>query len=659
MVDRMNSTPSLTLQQNLAIRLLRVLRYNKARSERAVILMEPNQRPLFQVIPFLLHINHPEFPGYIDNIATPHGLDKYSLRPKLAAALNATFPTKLALLQDIKQVWPQQKQIDALVLMGSIGSIAQAKDSDFDYWVCIDGNKISSKAIALLQQKLNKIEHWAKQSHQLEVHFFISEIDKVRNNDFGEADGESSGSAQAIFLKAEFYTTHLVVAGKAPFWWLTPEQTTEQQYQEALQALKNMQNPDPSLFMDLGNLERMDPQELFGAAIWQISKAMDSPFKAVLKMAKLEVFVESIGRQQPLCNLLKKRVHNGAHAPGDLEQVDPYALMFDELIDFYTRIGKTEVVQLLQLCLYIKCDCALSQAPTAEELNFKQQIVSSYVTQWGWSKEKIRKVDGIKYWHFSELSLLSRQIYSFLLNCYRRMSAKLSKQKQSVNQQDMTVIGRKIEAFYASKENKIHYLRSVFDNELYCRMVSIKAETNKVGRRWSMYRGHQPIDDKQALQKVHLRSSNNPLDLLAWGVANRIIDSHTRILLGYNTDPLVDEDLQRLTQQIETIFPAVKVSELSRQALLQPLRVLNCLVIVNLETKRQKASMHDLSVLYSTSWGEMFHLRGLKGLAQIRAELLVESAKPNLYVHIPDTPYKPRILQDLCSKADIQFDFIL
>ena len=185
------------------------------------------------------------------------------------------------------------------------------------------------------------------------MHFFLSEIDNVRRNDFGIADGESAGSAQSLFLKAEFYTTNIVVAGKAPFWWLTPEKTNDQQYAALKDHLEDGGSPDLSWFMDLGNLEKLDASELFGAAIWQLSKAMDSPFKSVLKIAKLEVYLAHIEHGQPLCSLLKKHVHRGAEAPGKVAVIDPYALMFDQLIEHYEKEGQPEDMLLLQQCLYL------------------------------------------------------------------------------------------------------------------------------------------------------------------------------------------------------------------------------------------------------------------------------------------------------------------
>ncbi|ALS99703.1 class I adenylate cyclase [Lacimicrobium alkaliphilum] len=641
------------IQQNLAIRLLRVLRYNKARNERALELMPADKRPLFHVIPFLLHINHPDFPGYIEQGDVPFGLNHYSLRKQVSEALAEVFGEAKASPEKIRAVWPQSRCIESLVLMGSIGTIAQSSGSDFDYWVCVKAKTFAEQQRALLQQKLEKIEQWAEEQG-LEVHFFLSDIEKVRHNDFGEADGESSGSAQAVFLKAEFYTTNVVVAGKLPFWWLMPDKVTDGQYQELMESLQPGQPPDPRLFMDLGNLQKMDPGELFGAAIWQISKAMDSPFKSVLKMAKLEVFLENINNKQPLCNLLKKKVHSGVRAPGELEHVDPYGLMFDELVEHYQSADEPQIVELLQTCLYIKCGCELSRKVPASQDNFKRRIMAGYVQQWGWSQDKVARLDNIKHWSFREFSLLSRQIHGFLILCYRRISSAISLAQQSVSDKDMTVIGRKLDTYYSKKPNKIEYLRSAFDDELYRAVVTIKARplANRE-REWSLYSGNQINCDTQALETVLLKSGDNPVDLVVWGVWNRILDNKTRIYLDYHTEPVTEEDLSLLVSHCQQVFPSVRVSALSREALLAPARLMKVMAVVNFDSRRPKSEVKSVRIVSLNSWGELYVESGFEALSTLQPEFARISPVPSLFVMLPVDCYKERLLDHFLRRSGV------
>ena len=651
----------LSVQQNLTIRLLRVLRYNKARIERALTLMPEKHRPLFHVLPFLVHVNHEALPGYVAPLTSgetvPFGINNYSFRPDVEQALQRCFPAQSHLFSDIKQIWPRQRAVDALVLMGSVGTIAQTDDSDFDFWVCIDGKRFSTTELTLLQQKLTAIEKWADSTFGIEVHFFLSEIDKVKQNDFGVAEGESAGSAQALFLKAEFYNTNIVVAGKAPFWWLTPEKTTEKQYQAIYNSLEKGGSPDVDWFMDLGHLERLDASELFGAAIWQLGKAMDSPFKSVLKMAKLEVYLANISHGQPLCNLLKKHVHRGAEAPGHVADIDPYALMFDELIAHYKANGQAEDIAVLQQCLYLKCGCTLSlPLVEGEQANFKRKIMASYAKQWGWSRKLLAHLDNQQDWTFNERVQLSRRIHRFLLKCYRRISKEISHHQQVMDQKDMTVLGRRLSTYYAKKPDKIEFLRRAFDESLYCEKITIAMRQLKNGNEvWSAYAGDLLsksgiIDDSQKVTQAA-----SAIALMVWLVSSKIIDTNSKVYLDYNYGEVSELDLNDLLKHLCKYFPPVKVSSLPRNDLLAPERITACFAIVNFPTLRQKATVENISILYTTSWGETFLRHGSDVLDTLWYDLQEVTPKPPCYVMVPRGNQQARILGEFLEANELNF----
>ncbi|GGF66619.1 class I adenylate cyclase [Alteromonas lipolytica] len=656
----MSTQPSLSVQQNLTIRLLRVLRYNKARIERAIALLPPERRPLFHAIPFLLHVNHPELPGYIEPEAELFfGLNNFSFRDEIKTALTQCFANQQALFDDPKGIWPRQRAIDALVLMGSIGTIAQSEKSDFDYWVCVDGNKLSADSLRCMQAKLTAVEEWAMRCHDIEVHFFLSDIEKVRKNDFGVAEGESAGSAQAVFLKSEFYTTNIVVAGKAPFWWLTPDTTTEQQYYALLNALEEGGSPDPTWFMDLGHLDKLDIKELFGAAIWQLGKAIDSPFKSVLKMAKLEVFLENLEHDQPLCNLLKKRVHHGDEAPGNVANIDPYALMFDQLVTHYQAANEPDIVLLLQQCLYIKCNCQLSKPVSDADMTFKRRIIAGLVKQWGWSRSQIQHLDNSANWTLTELVQLSRKIHRFLIHCYRRMSARLQLEEQAVSREDIGVLGRRLDTFYSKKPHKLDFLRIGFDDKVTCPVITVKQHRRKNGTViWAAYNGDLLGQSGKEESKARIYHAESPVQLMLWCVCNRVADLETTMLLDYDTEPVTDVDLHALIKHFSAQFPPVRVNAISREALLSPMKIMKCMVVVNFTSSRLKPTVDEVFIVYTTSWGETYIVPGIAALDKLWIELLDAYPLPPLSVFIPEGSQRKRIYQAFSEQAEQSFELL-
>ncbi|BDX04615.1 class I adenylate cyclase [Planctobacterium marinum] len=610
-----------------------------------------------------MHINHKDFPGFIDDEHIPFGLINYNFKDVLKQSIIELFPDNQTLIEEqIRDFWPKKRAIDSVLLMGSIGSIGQSTKSDFDYWVCIDGTRYSAREKKLLQQKLILVEQWAEEVHDMEVHFFLSEIEKVKNNDFGEASGESAGSAQAVFLKSEFYATNIMIAGKVPFWWLVPESTTDAQYKKLWEIMQSGSEPDPKWFMDLGNVEKLVKAEIFGAAIWQISKAMDSPFKSVLKMAKLEVFLENIGTERPLCNILKKRVHFYERFNQDPRSVDPYAMMFDQLLEHYTKVGNEDVVELLKKCLYIKSECKLSGANSIQEQTFKTDIIKGYVEAWKWSPGKLQHLDNIKNWDFSAVSSLGQQIHNFLIGCYRRLSSKIQQQEQLVKIEDSTVIGRKLDSFYTKKDGKIVYLKRAFDEGLLLSDITIKAELDLSSpgkKRWSVYRGEIHHWDDKEVASCLLKESNDPMDLVLWCVFNRIIDTRTNILVTRNCEPITEESLIKFVKQLEEMFPPIRISDIPRNKLLAPSRITRCLTVINFESWPNVADLQTVRTAYQTSWGELYSVAGFEALEDLRRDLFHARRKPEIFVKTHDSPHKNRIFEEFKERTQMDFENLI
>jgi adenylate cyclase class 1 len=643
-----------------AIRLLRVLRYNRNRIEKANALFSVEHRPLFNAIPFLLQVNHRAFPGFVDDPELPCGLAFFSYRKGVQHALTQLFPEQGELIADPKAIWPKTCYIESLSIMGSIGTTAQSEKSDLDYWVCVDGQVVKGRKWSLLQQKLTLIEQWAWELHHLEVHFFLSDIEKVRNNDFGEADGESAGSAQPTFLKNEYYSTAILITGKIPFWWLAPYDCSAEVYQREYAALQAGTEPDPKYFIDLGNVERLEANEVFGATIWQLTKAMDSPFKSVLKMAKLEVFTDNTEKRIPLCNLLKERVHTGVNIDRDLKATDPYALMFDTIIKFYSQ-RNPKFLELFKACFYIKSDCALTDKKTTAS-HFKRDVIFDYVRSWEWSKEKIQSYDRVNNWEFQQVSLLGKQIHSFLIGCYRRLSSQLQGHEQLVSLEDMTVIGRKIDSFYSTKPGKTQYLKRAFETGLMQDEISITMELDlsfDSKQRWTAFRGELKCSDAIDNNPCQLKQSSDPVDLVLWCIFNRIIDDKSLILLQQSNLAVSVEDITELMSDALIEYQPIRVSELSRVVLLAPCQILQCLLVANFSSHGSVTEVETVRVIYLTSWGELYSFADISVFYEIKRQFMSQDIPPNCLLFTPSRNKRKLLYRQLEETLDFEFDKVL
>ena len=650
--------------QALAIRLARVLNYNKHRIERALALFPEQTRPLFHAIPLLLHINHPDFPGYVEpgEVDVPFGLLHFTYRQEVQDALKTLFPDNAELIANPKSYWPTRSFIESLSLMGSIGTMAQSGKSDLDYWVCVDPRKVNDSNWDILQQKLTIIENWCWDVHHLEVHFFLSDITKVRNNDFGEADGESAGSAQPTFLKNEYYSTHIVLAGKFPYWWLAPANCTDAGYRKLVSYILKTKQPDPKMFMDLGNVERLEANEIFGAAIWQLTKAMDSPFKSVLKMAKLEVFMDHSDKRMPLCNVLKGRVHKGVSLTKDVRATDPYTLMFDTVMKFYEKTNP-KWQELFKACLYIKSDCPLTDKKLAKVQTFKRKLVFDYVKSWGWDLEKVVNYDNVKHWSYQEVAQLGKQIHSFLIGCYRRLSTKLKGCDQLVSAEDMTVIGRKIESFYSLKEGKIQYLKRAFEEGLMQPEITITMELDlnfSTKQRWSAFRGRQHYQEtKNPKNPCFLKDSSDPVDLVLWCIFNRIINDESEFFLLQSNLTASNEDLQELIGDALQDYQPIRVSEQCREQLLAPCQITHCLLVVNFSSHASVPEVETVRTIYLTSWGEVYSFGDIQAFEAIKSRFSLQEEPPKCLLFTPARNKRKILYREIEESTDFQFEKVM
>ncbi len=122
----------------LAKNLKPYLAYNNSRITRLLELMHPKTKPLFHILTFLLHTNLRDLPGYIKDKEVPYGIENYSFPPGFEAEFSTIFPGYPLRQRMSEDTGPNQLSIKSLLLMGSVGSMAQTGKSDFDYWVCFN-----------------------------------------------------------------------------------------------------------------------------------------------------------------------------------------------------------------------------------------------------------------------------------------------------------------------------------------------------------------------------------------------------------------------------------------------------------------------------------------------------------------------------------------
>ena len=104
--------------------------------------LSPRQQAVLDVLPLLLHCNGSRLPGYVAP-HTPCGITGYTPTLEHHSALHQ-FARGAQIPRD-----PGQRCIEGVFLMGSLGTVAQAEQSDMDLWLCHAPNLTAQQLRAL------------------------------------------------------------------------------------------------------------------------------------------------------------------------------------------------------------------------------------------------------------------------------------------------------------------------------------------------------------------------------------------------------------------------------------------------------------------------------------------------------------------------------
>jgi adenylate cyclase class 1 len=285
---------------------------NLARIKELRSLATPGFRRTFDLVPTLLHHNHPDLPGYLPDPKAPHGLVFYE-RWLARARLADEGPWAGAR--------PGRPVVEGLVLIGSSGTVGHTTRSDRDYWVCYNPGRLSGDGLGLFQEKLAAVSKWAMEENRTEANFYPMDLAVLAQGRLNSLSEERDGDVAPLLLIEELFRTILYVAGRYPLWCVWPVGRPEGEYREAARELAPLEwEGEPPFFLDMGFPSKPQPQEYLASAMWLTCKSEADPFKGLLKIMPILEAVETDFASPLLCDIVKAKVFSSEEA--DLP-VDP------------------------------------------------------------------------------------------------------------------------------------------------------------------------------------------------------------------------------------------------------------------------------------------------------------------------------------------------
>ncbi len=516
---------------------------NEARLKRTVATLAERQQDFLHLLPLLFHINHPLLPGYVSRY-TPAGLfeyepDKQTLNKAKAIAKSISYRRSLR----------RKRPILALYVMGSPGTVAYTESSDLDIWVCHDP-KLDSHHVDLLQQKSTGIEAWAE-NFGLEAHIFLINPETFRQGHSANLSTESSGSAQHYLLLEEFYRTGILLAGQKPMWWLVPPDR-ENEYDDYVDELKRKRFIHAKNTIDLGGIGNIPAEEFFGAALWQLYKGIDSPYKSILKLLLIEAYASEFPQIDLLSHHFKQRVYAGEKR---LNDIDPYILMLEKVTAYLEARGERQRLELVRRCFYFKTNERLSIKKISHS-GWRLDLLHDLVARWGWRHTDLILMDTRDTWKVQRVAEERRILYEALIASYRFLSD-FARQQSSlvmIDEFELTILGRKLYTTFERKAGKIEVLNRGITSSLHEPQISLH---EVIGRdhqsSWLVYSGM--VTRETMDNEIPLKRSRSAVALIGWCYFNGIINANTIIGVYTQGSDLDVKEFYALQAYLSKKFP--------------------------------------------------------------------------------------------------------
>lgn len=535
----------------------RFLTLNQNRFERACTSLSERQQQFIQLLPLLFHINHPMLPGYVSG-TTPSGI--YGFKPdkdilRIAKIMARSF-------QYTRDFSDKTPGIDALFLMGSAGSIAQSDTSDLDIWVC-HNPLLNSAGYLALERKCELISQWAAQHINLETHFFLMTGENFQSGKCSHLSSEASGSAQHYLLLDEFYRTALWLAGKVPLWWFVPG-SQEQNYADYSQQLLGKRFIKAVDVVDFGGLPEIPPNEFIGAGIWQLYKAIESPYKSVLKLLLLEVyaakFISSVPgvSVEPLALTFKQLIYAG---DPDVNALDPYVMIYHCVQEYLLSTGQLPRIELVRRCFYFKTNRLISRKSSQAQKSWQRLLLEPLVASWRWDIQQLQLLDDRANWKSPHV-IAERALLVNELNHSYRLLSDLNKQmglQAAISADELMILGRKLHAAFERKAGKIEWINPGISRDLSESSLCMLEEQSTLGGVWLLLRGYQQDATSSTMNAEPVKRARSLVELLLWCHVNGILVTGTHLDIVSQRFHATSLQKQQLVQAIQQWLPDIQM----------------------------------------------------------------------------------------------------
>lgn len=528
----------------------RFLSVNHDRLQRAYLVLSQHQQSVLRLLPLLLHLNHPLLPGYVSS-RTPAGLSAYQPSADLVQYAQFFAPSFTYQASRANQA---AQPLHGLFLMGSLGSVAYAEDSDMDFWLCHSA-ALTPTELQSLRKKCDLLQDWAA-SCGAKMSLFLIEPQQF-------ARGQSShrtlsiddcGSTQHYLLLDEFYRTALWLAGRTLLWWLVPADE-EHRYQDYCAILFAKRYVRDDEVIDLGGLAHIPSGEFISAGVWQLYKGIESPYKSLLKLLLLEVYAT----EQPQIECLSLSFKRAIYANQlNLDELDAYVMLYRRLEAYLLERHELGRLEVVRRCFYLKVGKRLTQGRLPGSSSWRRRLLEQLTDTWGWHLVLLSDLDRRPQWKVLQVQqercvLVHELIYSY--RCLTQLSQQRQAPQQVQPSRDLTVLWHRLYAAFAHTKGKIEYLDPGIAPDLSEPTLTFVRSTEYAFEQasWGVFRGR--LDGQEWHAQTPLQRHQTLLSILVWAYLNGVIDDSTQLHCEASDSGLSVRELYAILSRLRRVLP--------------------------------------------------------------------------------------------------------
>ena len=479
--------------------------YNSYRYSHYVKTLSKVKKSVFKSIPLLFHINVSSLPGFCGQ-QVPCGIKNYTLND---ASINAVKIIEKNLnLDELEE--PEEAVIEAIYLQEHF------KTGGRTLWV-VSELGLSEEQKVLLSKKIKAIEKWL---HKNALYIDVVLCDEHSISSVYYESVYPGFHIDKRFFLDDFYVESILIAGKAPLWWLVGE--------EACVAENEKTVVDNDRFIQFETFNELRPEDYYSAAIWYLLNIDNAPVTTWLELSLLLYQITDIDKHETYATKLKILVQAGYFRVIDQEPKNIYAAyinnvindvindnidyinnLFLQVINHYYHSGKKNkegksVFDFLYEIRAFEPGGIVSNGPGVE--GYMSTLESMYNLAediFSRIKDVLLKVEDVEFESIQKLNPISE-----------RMLLKLRNSAQNSH-----ILNNPKEGYFSQERVVIKY--------------SPQGEEYK----WTLA---FPVSDRDTKE---IKSFQSIVELLVWSVVNQVVNAGTQILADCSAEIISSMDM--------------------------------------------------------------------------------------------------------------------